>query len=122
MQANAAPVTSSLAGRRQLYPILRRFPGILNDRLALAEQGWRNGNARRVADFAHWLAGSGGTLGYDEFTEPARALDLLASSGRLAAPDVARRFAQIRSLTSRIVVPAEDDTGVEQVLRAAAGA
>ena len=36
------------------------------------------GELDALADHAHWLKGAGGTVGFAQFTEPARQLELLA--------------------------------------------
>ena len=38
----------------------------------------------QVKDFAHWLKGSGGTVGFNQLTEPAQALELAAQKHDLA--------------------------------------
>jgi HPt (histidine-containing phosphotransfer) domain-containing protein len=69
--------------------------------------------AHAAADFveltalAHWLKGAGGTVGYDDFTAPARNLETLAKAGDAQGTRAA--LAELRGLEARLVVPAGAD-------------
>ena len=78
------PIVSRLADRPRLRPTIAKFPARLAEQLAAAERARKLGNTEEVAAFAHWLAGAGGTVGYDAFTEPARRLEQLAKAGQAA--------------------------------------
>ncbi|MEO0964604.1 MAG: Hpt domain-containing protein [Planctomycetota bacterium] len=49
-----------------------------------------------LASLAHWLKGSGGTAGYDDFTDPARRLEKAARAGQLG--DVEASLSEIERL------------------------
>ncbi len=53
-----------------------------------------------VADLAHWLLGSAGTLGLHPFTEPASALQDLANAGQINEAKI--KVKTIRTLCDRI--------------------
>jgi HPt (histidine-containing phosphotransfer) domain-containing protein len=59
-----------------------------------------------LAALAHWLKGAAGTVGYDDFTEPAIRLEEEAHANDVAALELT--MAQIRDLVTRLEVPAED--------------
>jgi two-component system, sensor histidine kinase len=66
--------------------------------------------AAAAADFAglaraaHWLKGSGGTIGFDCFTEPASRLERSAKQRDVEA--IAEALAEISELVERIAAPA----------------
>jgi len=56
---------------------------------------------------AHWLKGSGGTVGYDHFTKPAETLEACAKLNDMErAVEVVN---QIKSLVAAIVPPYQDN-------------
>lgn len=67
------------------------------------EQSWECRNMSELADFAQWLKGSAGTVGYDAFTEPAIRLEQ-ATKGELNEHS-AEIIAHIRCLADAIVLP-----------------
>lgn len=54
---------------------------------------WARGDLKKLGALAHWIKGSGGTVGFDSLTEPARALEQAVRD---------QRFDQIESAISRI--------------------
>jgi HPt (histidine-containing phosphotransfer) domain-containing protein len=68
------------------------------------------GDFKELANLAHWLKGAGGTVGYDDFTAPARNLETFAKAGDGQGADAALR--EIRGLALRLVAPEEDDAQV----------
>ena len=64
-----------------------------------------------MAKHGHWLKGSGGTVGYDEFTEPAKELE----AGALARDGHAARvaMAELRRIAAPLGVGPEPDSGPE---------
>jgi HPt (histidine-containing phosphotransfer) domain-containing protein len=103
-------VVSRLATHPKLRPAIRRFTGRLDEQL-IAMDGARNaGDFKELANLAHWLKGAGGTVGYDDFTAPARNLETFAKAGDGPGADAALR--EIRGLALRLVAPEEDDAQV----------
>jgi PAS domain S-box-containing protein len=101
------PIASRLAHDRRFRPTLRKFDARLRERIAQAEAAIQASDTATIAAFAHWLRGSAGSLGYDEFAQPALQLEQAAKSAD--AGQAARLFAEVRSLAERVVVP-EDET------------
>lgn len=79
------------------------FVDRLEDRLDQIEQAISRQEFETVQQDAHWLKGSGGTVGFPDFGPPAAQLERAAkdSDAELAA-DI---FRQIKDIHSRIVVP-----------------
>ncbi|UCH48501.1 MAG: response regulator [Betaproteobacteria bacterium] len=118
LEANAAqPVVSRLAQNKRLLPAVRRFAGRLGEQMAAIDEAVRNRDFAEVASLAHWLKGAAGTVGYDDFTEPAQELEQLAKAQ--VESRVQSKLSEIQDLANRLVVPDETDEPDEpKVLRA----
>ncbi len=81
----ASTLVSRYADDTRLQPIIEKFRLRLNKQLALMQEQLAEGNAEELADLAHWLKGAGGTIGFDEFNEPAAQLEKLAKENDLQA-------------------------------------
>jgi PAS domain S-box-containing protein len=101
-----APVVSRLAGQARLKPIIRKFVDRLRERITEVDAAGGAGAGPQIASFAHWLKGSAGSMGYDDFTETAALLEQAAKAGEMG--EAARLLGEVRALVGRIVPPAED--------------
>jgi HPt (histidine-containing phosphotransfer) domain-containing protein len=101
-----APVRSRLAGNRRLRPAVRKFAGRLAEQMIEFERALSAGDFAGLAQLGHWLKGAGGTVGYDEFTEPASRLEEGAKENALG--EVAAAMVELRSLAARLEVPEEE--------------
>jgi PAS domain S-box-containing protein len=108
--ADGPPVVSRLANHPKLRPAIRRFAGRLDEQLTAMDAAYTAGDFKELAALAHWLKGAGGTVGYDDFTAPARNLEMLAKAGDGRGADAALR--EIRGLALRLVAPEEDGAQV----------
>jgi PAS domain S-box-containing protein len=99
----AAPIRSRHAGNARLVPIVRKFAARLAEQLQAARQAMAAGDFDALAKVAHALAGSAGTVGYDDFTEPARELESEAHAGN--AGRAAELLARIEQMAGRVQVP-----------------
>jgi HPt (histidine-containing phosphotransfer) domain-containing protein len=106
----APPIASRLAGQTRVWPIIRNFVAQMPERLRPADAAHAAGDGKRVADFAHWLTGSGGSMGFDEFTEPAAQLERAANAGEMG--EAARLLGEVRALAKRIVAPETQATAL----------
>ena len=98
-------LVSNLAREADLLPIVCKFVGRLQQRMEeLAELGAR-GDYPAIANFAHWLRGSAGSMGYDAFTEPAIELEAAAKTGR--GERVAQLLGVVRGLARQVVAPGQ---------------
>jgi CheY-like chemotaxis protein/nitrogen-specific signal transduction histidine kinase len=104
------PIVSRLANHPKLRPAVRKFASRLDEQLIAMEAARTAGDFKELANLAHWLKGAGGTVGYDDFTAPARTLETLAKAGDGSGADAALR--EIRGLALRLVAPEEDDAQV----------
>jgi CheY-like chemotaxis protein/nitrogen-specific signal transduction histidine kinase/HPt (histidine-containing phosphotransfer) domain-containing protein len=83
----------------------------LDQRLRLMQQHCSQRRFDELRDLAHWLKGSGGTVGYNALFEPAAALERAA--GRESADEADRAMVAILAVRSRLVVPVADSTQPE---------
>jgi CheY-like chemotaxis protein/HPt (histidine-containing phosphotransfer) domain-containing protein len=102
---SGAPVVSRLAGNLRLRPAIRKFAGRLDEQMNAFETAFAAQDFTEVASLAHWLKGAAGTVGYDEFTEPATQLEQAAKERNAA--DTALMLAQVRGLAARLAAPEE---------------
>ncbi len=79
------PIVSRLASHARLHKIAERFAAQLPDKLAEMNQAVRLGQLDELAALAHWLKGAGGSVGYDDLFEPAKALEEAAKQADPAA-------------------------------------
>jgi HPt (histidine-containing phosphotransfer) domain-containing protein len=106
---DGSPVESRLAnGGPRIRATIAKFAGRLNEKLDEMDSAWQARDFAELAALAHWLKGSGGTVGYDDFTAPAKALEDLAKASD--EDGVGAALAALRALSRRLVVP--DDSGL----------
>ena len=60
-----------------------------------------------LAALAHWLKGSGGTVGFDIFTKPAAAMETAAKEKNMDL--ISERLKEIKSYAGKITLPGNDD-------------
>ena len=108
--AQAMPIESRLAAKQRLVPVIQRFALQLQLKTDAALEAQQCGDYAALARFAHWLAGSAGTVGYDTFTEPARRLEQCALQGDAAGSAAA--CAQVLAMATRVVAPEIQDVAV----------
>lgn len=103
--SSGEPIVSRWAGKPRLHATIRNFVQRLGGQLAAMESAHAEGRLQDLADLAHWLKGSGGTVGFDMLTEPAGRLEELARSG--TAEKISPLLATLRDLAARLVVPGQ---------------
>ena len=94
------PLRSRLAGHAKLGRIVARFIEQLPAKRLQMDEAAARGDMTELAALAHWLKGAGGSMGFDELFEPAKALERAAHQGDQAAARAALR--QVAGLQSRI--------------------
>ncbi|MEE8286179.1 MAG: Hpt domain-containing protein, partial [Gammaproteobacteria bacterium] len=98
------PVESRLAsGGPRIRATIAKFARRLDEKLDEMDSAWEARDFTELAALAHWLKGSGGTVGYDAFTEPAKTLEELAKAN--SEDGVADALAALREISRRLVVP-----------------
>jgi HPt (histidine-containing phosphotransfer) domain-containing protein len=116
---SGAPILSRLPASDPRYgKIIRRFVERLDEQLAAMEGAWSARNFGELANLAHWLKGSGGTVGFDAFTNPAKHLERLAKA-KDESQEVGEVLGALRDLQSRIRLDGEPGAG--QLASAAPG-
>jgi signal transduction histidine kinase/CheY-like chemotaxis protein/HPt (histidine-containing phosphotransfer) domain-containing protein len=89
----------------QFRVIVKDFVDRLRERIDEMQVAFEESDLDKLAELAHWLKGTGGTVGFHCFTEPAHRLELLAKQGQTEhIDDVIRELA---TLAQRIAVPAK---------------
>jgi len=97
------PVASSLASMPQFHPIIEKFTRKLKTELDRAQATLENGDLAELASIAHWLKGSAGTVGFNDFTVPASKLEQMAKNSQ--KEPAGQMLAQIRQLSNAIEIP-----------------
>ncbi|MBX2823266.1 MAG: Hpt domain-containing protein [Gammaproteobacteria bacterium] len=103
--ANAdTPLISSLIGKGpQFFALVQRFIPRLRENLSAMEQAVEKLDYDTIAALAHWLKGSGGNVGFHEFTSPASELEIAAKNNNDG--EIFHWFTTIKSLAERIEPP-----------------
>ncbi len=104
---NPEPIYSTVptdrpAFQKSVEQFTERLSGRLDDMQAAIDAD----DAEHLAELAHWLRGSGGTIGLDCFTEPARSLE--RSAEEKAFEEAQNLLNEISGLVDRIVLPWRD--------------
>jgi PAS domain S-box-containing protein len=95
-------IKSSLPDRPEFRRIVSSFVDGLSNRLDALQQAMADEDLDGVAEWAHWLKGAGGTVGFDCFTEPARRLEERARQQR---PDlIPASVSELTELAGRLEV------------------
>ncbi len=100
-------VSRYLSAGPKFHPIIINFANKLNEKLIEFSAALDDRNYNTLAELAHWLKGSGGTVGFDEFTQPAAELEKAAKAERISV--VEAKIVDIRQLASRIHLPESSD-------------
>lgn len=97
--ADDSPIVSRLADSN-LAGVIDKFIVRLNEQLPLMQIAIDEGNMAELTALAHWLKGSGGTVGFDSFSNPAKELEELAKNNQV--DKVAEKLETIRGLAGRL--------------------
>jgi len=98
------PLISRLAGQPRLAHIIQGFVHELGPRLQRLQMALDTGDLAEVAAQAHWLKGSGGSMGFDDFFDPSKAVEDAAKVGDLAG--LAVHVARLQTLAQRVCMGA----------------
>jgi len=97
------PVMSRLGAIPRFQKVILQFIDKLKKELTRAQMAWEDKNLEELALIAHWLKGAGGTVGFDDFTEPAAKLETFAKSAQLE--QAGQMLEQVKHLSEAIVPP-----------------
>ena len=101
--AVSKPVVSRLANNLRFQPTILKFIEKLDEKVNQMQSALDTENLTELGNLAHWLKGAGGTVGYDDFTQPANDLENYAKT--LQVEQAARMLEQVKSLSRAIVPP-----------------
>jgi len=101
--AGGPRIISTLAGDSRFHAIVGQFVLRLPKAVAAADLARQQGDYGELARFTHWLAGTGGSMGFDVLTESARQLERLVKAGDSDRIETA--FSELKALASRVVAP-----------------
>ena len=88
----------------EFLEIVQQFVVRLNEKIGSMQEALSNGNLKELAQLAHWLKGTSGTVGFLPFIEPAQRLERLAREGH--SQGLRETIAELQDMAGRIVVEA----------------
>jgi len=100
------PLVSRLAGNLRLQKTILSFIERLEEKVKQMDAALEGGNMEELASLAHWLKGSGGTVGYDDFTEPAAELETYAKAGQVESAE--KVLLTLTTMVKAVVPPGSD--------------
>ena len=101
--AVAGPIVSRLAGQKKFHHLIVMFGEKLRQQIAVMEDAWTRWDLEDLETFAHWLKGAAGTLGFDDFTEPAERLEKYIKAEM--KKQVGQSVEHIRALADAVILP-----------------
>ena len=108
----ASPIYSALpTDDAEFYEIVDNFIRRLGCQLQAMRDAVAAENYDEIAELAHWLKGAGGTVGFDEFTAPARRLGDSAKARESVG--VEQHMRQVEALARRIQIAPSSDSAIE---------
>ena len=98
---DAPRIASSLAAQNDRFAaVAQKFVDRLQERLPAMRESWDAGDWNALGSYAHWLKGSAGTVGFQDFREPAEALERAAEERDDAS--IESQLGRIEALAGRI--------------------
>jgi CheY-like chemotaxis protein/HPt (histidine-containing phosphotransfer) domain-containing protein len=98
-------IRSSLpTSRPEFHQIVEKFVDKLHDRLQEMQLAFDQDDLPKLAELAHWLKGSGGTVGFDCFTQPAKQLEHAAKGSSVQS--IQTSLLELQSMANRITLNA----------------
>jgi len=106
--AAGPPIVSRLPTRDPRFRVIvEEFVADLQHQMSTTEAAWALRDFEVLRSQAHYLKGAGGSVGFDEFTEPSAHLEQLAKAQREEGIEDA--IDVLRALAARVVVDAAGD-------------
>jgi PAS domain S-box-containing protein len=103
------PIQSSLPMKNEKFrELVLQFVGRLDEQLRNMDQACANGDHEELTRLGHWLKGSGGSVGFHDFTGPAAELEMAAKEGD--DKRINKRLKELKQLFNRIELVSEDGT------------
>ncbi len=103
-QSRRAPVVSTLPlDDPEFREIVAGFTGKLRSEVGKLSEFWHRHDVESVGQFAHWLKGAAGTMGFREFTTPSNRLMQLARENNISQME--STITEILELVDATVTP-----------------
>jgi CheY-like chemotaxis protein len=99
---HAGPLRSRMGDNPRFANIIERFVEQLPAKCAQMQAALDAGDYRALAETAHWLKGSGGSMGFDDLLQPSRELETAAKAAD--ARSASQALATIQQLQQRIAL------------------
>lgn len=101
-------VSSLVASNPKFREIVEKFVVRLGEQLTAIDNAWEIRDYAELKSLGHWLKGSSGTVGFDQFVEPARLFEQFAmDQNDEKIPDA---IDTIKSIYNRVSVSEDDET------------
>jgi len=100
--SDGSPIYSRLAGSEKLAPVVEKFISRVHEQFTLMQDAHTKEDFEELAGLAHWLKGSGGTIGFDQLSKPAKTLEDSARASN--QEDCGRDLQHIKSIIDRLRV------------------
>jgi len=98
---DTSPIYSTMAQQNPKFKaIAEQFVVRLDDQVVIMKECLDKGDFEELAKLGHWLKGSGGTVGFAQFAEPARELEFAAKASDAATCQT--MLEQVDQIRSRI--------------------
>jgi len=109
-EASLSPMVSRLSRHPKLRNVVRKFIEQFPAKQAAMDEALAQSNLAELALLAHWLKGAGGSVGFDDYFEPARDLEQACKDDNATLAE--RHMRAIRELSQRMTldVPGEEVT------------
>lgn len=103
------PIRSTLPMKNEKFrQIVEQFIERLDEQLGNMDRACADGDHEELTKLGHWLKGSGGSVGFHDFTEPAAELETAAREGNDIR--INSRLKEIKHLFNRIELLPADET------------
>ena len=102
-ETHTGAVTSRLAAIPKFRPTIAKFALRLEQSMEVMQSHVEKREHQELQSLAHWLKGSAGMVGFDEFCDPAQHLEELAREKKWS--EIETLVDELRSLTDRIEAP-----------------
>ncbi len=99
-EAETEPLTSRLADDPRFAPLVKRFTETLTEKMVPLTEACEAKDHAAIAELAHWLKGSSGTVGFDALVSPARELEEAAKAADDRLVDAA--FSRLSGLVKAV--------------------
>ena len=92
-----------LASNPEFAGVVAKFINRLDEQLVAMRDAWQGRDLDELASLAHWLKGSGGTVGFSNFTDPVARLERQAKQGLI--DEIESTLSEIACISARLQAP-----------------